>query len=221
MSVLKFDRNQYRYGHLDTIPEEDRRSEYSRLRKIANNRIDALSKRPDLQLPDARLDKFPTLKQLDAEGTPNAVEYGLSELADYVSSKTTIRDLTKVRSNTINALKARGIKGVNKDNWTSWVSFLKEHKDKGDYKYNQAINNVLDYSEAFRIPASEIMKNYDKWVQNQEVVAQRMKEIDDLVFQREALLHSINPRTNQAYTKDARAYRRLSSQIKKLRDFKI
>lgn len=154
----------------DVLSEAEIRKEYSRLRKIANQRLDALlrSEFKDAQIVKNNAGKYVPLKEIDSH---RDLIHKLSDVARFIeSSRGSVRGLQKERRETIQTLHERGYTNINKRNYQQFTQFM-------DYLHTAYKNHMYDSKRAIQLfteanskgkSNKEIMKMFKKWLKHED-----------------------------------------------------
>ena len=138
MALLKFgDRDAY-MPSLEMMEQrysaKELRAEYTRLRNIANARLERLgrSEFADSQVYLTHADRYPSIKEFgESKQDRRAIVMGLSELAGFVSAEgSSVRGLQRIRARTIETLHERGYTFVNKKNFKEFADWMEESRIK-------------------------------------------------------------------------------------------
>lgn len=170
--VLKYDYENYYIEALrsGSLTEKEMRSEYSRLRKIANERLAALgrSRFNKTQTYIKNVGKYVTLDKIKNE---RQLIYKLSDLAKFVTSKRgSVTGQYEIRRKTLETLHERGITFVNARNLDDFGDFMEEARTKL-YSRNygsERIKDMFGVAEKKGINPQELFKDFAYWVQNRE-----------------------------------------------------
>lgn len=123
----------YNYTTLGKHSDKDIRAEYSRLRSIANKRIQRLSKSEWTWTKSYQRHKggYEKLSELDNRSD---IIKELSELGHYVyGEESSISGLEKVRKKSLETLHEHDYDFVTEENWSAWTEFIDEYIRKLGY----------------------------------------------------------------------------------------
>ena len=111
---------------LRSIPEEDLRAEYRRLRKIAMDRFRRIRKSPDFADSAVLKNNEYLLRTPASKVKESDLRSGLSSLASLTSSHmSTLSGLRRQRDITLENFKEAGYTGITKANWGDFQKFMK------------------------------------------------------------------------------------------------
>lgn len=170
--VLKYDYENYYIEALrsGSLTEKEMRSEYSRLRKIANERLAALgrSRFNKSQTYIKNVGKYVTLDKIKNE---RQLIYKLSDLAKFVTSKRgSVTGQYEIRRKTLETLHERGITFVNARNLDDFGDFMEEARTKLYSRIygSERIKDMFGVAEKKGIKPQELFKDFAYWMQNRE-----------------------------------------------------
>lgn len=170
--VLKYDYENYYIEALrsGSLTEKEMRSEYSRLRKIANERIAALgrSRFNKSQAYIKNVGKYVTLDKIKNE---RQLIYKLSDLAKFVTSKRgSVTGQYEIRRKTLETLHERGITFVNARNLDDFGDFMEEARTKLYSRIygSERIKDMFGIAEKKGINPQELFQDFAYWMQNRE-----------------------------------------------------
>ena len=172
IDVLKYDYENYYVDALKSgsLTLKEMRSEYGRLRKIANSRLEALgrSRFSGTQAYILNVGKYVTLDKIKSE---RDLMYRLHDLAKFVTSKRgSVSGQYEIRRKTLETLHERGITFVTAKNLDAFGEFMEEARNKL-YERNYGSERVKDMfglAEKKGINPQELLKDFGYWVQNRE-----------------------------------------------------
>lgn len=155
----------------DVLSEAEIRKEYSRLRKIANQRLDALlrSDFKDTQIVKNNAGKYVPLKEIDSH---RDLIHKLSDVARFIeSSRGSVRGLQKERRETLQTLHERGYTGINKKNYQQFTQFMdylltayKNHM----YDSKRVIDFFTEATSKGKKSNKEIMRMFRRWKKEED-----------------------------------------------------
>ena len=170
--VLKYDYENYYIEALKSgsLTEKEIRSEYSRLRKIANKRLEALgrSKFNKSQTYLKNVGKYVTLDKIKNE---RQLIYKLQDLAKFVTSKRgSVTGQYEIRRKTLETLHERGITFVTDKNLDAFGEFMEEARSrKYDEIYgSERLKDMFGFAEKKGMNPMELFNDFDYWVKNRE-----------------------------------------------------
>jgi len=171
-SKLKWDISEYTPHSLRAFSEAEVRKEYSRLRTIANSRLERMgdSEFRDTQIYKINAGKYPTISNFEK---PSDIYYKLSELADFINAKTsTITGLKHQRSEAIKSLHEHGYDFVNKENFNEFTKFMDDYRTR---KLNQTYSServaqAFNTAENIGVPPEELAKNFRFFMREMELI---------------------------------------------------
>lgn len=141
------------------------RKEYSRMRSIANKRIDRLNA-AGLRTPTAR-GKFPKIAGL----TNGEIERELADVSNFLrNARTTVRGERKFINSEIRILRERGYNFIDESNIYDFIEFMeKKRQELGDKVYDSGkAADVYDAGQRLKIPTKVLEKNFDYFAENIE-----------------------------------------------------
>lgn len=156
-----------------TISQRDIRSEYTRLRDIAQKRIKRLgeSEWADTKLYKKYREGFPKLSQIPNETN---LSYEMAALAKFVNMKTsTITGLRHQRTESLRTLKRHGYDFVNEQNYRAFGEFMEAYRDRIEEKKQVGSPIVVElYYNTVRLGLNpeDVKKDFEWWVNNINVV---------------------------------------------------
>lgn len=166
--VLTWEYDDYYPYRLEQIDERALRKEYSRLRKIANNRLKRLlaSEYKETDLAKEYAGGFAILA--DVEDLPRQ----LTELARFVASeRTSVTGLKRIENQTISTLQQHGYTFVNTKNVRQFGAFMEEMRQAGYSKLYSSEFLANWWSEKGRSKRDNVSKLKREF---EEYVAQNM-----------------------------------------------
>lgn len=170
--VLKYDYENYYIEALrsGSLTEKEMRSEYSRLRKIANERIAALgrSRFNKTQTYIKNVGKYVTLDKIKNE---RQLIYKLSDLAKFVTSKRgSVTGQYEIRRKTLETLHERGITFVNARNLDDFGDFMEEARTRLYSRIygSERIKDMFGVAEKKGINPQDLFQDFAYWMQNRE-----------------------------------------------------
>lgn len=170
--VLKYDFENYYVDALKsgTLTEKEMRSEYSRLRKIANKRLSALgrSKFSNTQAYLLNVGKYVTLDKIKSE---RDLMYRLQDLAKFVTAKSgSVTGQYEIRRNAIESLRERGLHFVNEKNFELFGQFMEEARIRGYARIygSERVSELFGTASKKGMNPEELFKDFGFWMQNKQ-----------------------------------------------------
>lgn len=170
--VLKYDFDNYYVDALKsgTLTIKEMRSEYSRLRKIANARLEALgrSKFSSTQAYILNVGKYVTLDKIESE---RDLMYKLYHLARFVTAKSgSVTGQYEIRRNAIESLRERGLGFVNEKNFELFGQFMEEARIRGYAKIygSERVSELFGTATKKGIKPEELLKDFTFWMKNRQ-----------------------------------------------------
>ena len=118
----------YNYTTIGSYSDRDIRAEYSRLRSIANKRIQRMSK-SDWTWTQSYQKHKSGYEKLSAFDNRSDLIKELSELAHYVyGDESSISGLEKAQKKSLETLHEHGYDFVTEENWREWVDFISTYR---------------------------------------------------------------------------------------------
>ena len=182
--VLKYDFENYYVDALKsgTLTEKEMRSEYSRLRKIANKRLEALgrSRFSNTQAYLLNVGKYVTLDKIESE---RDLMYKLHDLAKFVTAKSgSVSGQYEMRRNALENLRDRGIDFVNEKNFELFGQFMEEARIRGYAKIygSERISELFGTATKKGIKPEELFKSFSYWMKNRKKLEEipRIKNVN-------------------------------------------
>lgn len=163
--ILKYEPWQYTPAMVNRhMSEKEQRKEYSRLRSIAQKRLQ--------RLKAAGLDytyqyknwknEFPTLKQL---GSKSNISAALSRVAGYVGGNTTVTGVREDIAKELARLSERGFHGLTGKELFDFYAFMNQFEEEfGEYAYDSL--KVIELYDALKGDHSpeKAMEQFRKWM---------------------------------------------------------
>lgn len=172
IDVLKYDYENYYIEALKSgsLTLKEMRSEYSRLRKIANKRLSALgrSKFSNTQAYLLNVGKYVTLDKIKTE---RDLMYRLHDLAKFVTAKSgSVTGQYEIRRNALESLRERGIDFVNEKNFELFGQFMEEARIRGYAKIygSERVSELFGIAYKKGMNPEELFKDFGFWMQNRQ-----------------------------------------------------
>ena len=170
--VLKYDFENYYVDALKsgTLTEKEMRSEYSRLRKIANKRLSALgrSRFSNSQAYLLNVGKYVTLDKIKSE---RDLMYRLQDLAKFVTAKSgSVSGQYEMRRNALESLRERGLHFVNEKNFELFGQFMEEARIRGYARIygSERVSELFGTASKKGINPEELFKDFGYWMTNRQ-----------------------------------------------------
>lgn len=166
------------------IDIREARSEYSRLRKIANKRLARLG---DSEFAEGRTYQnwkkgFAALKSITSE---QKLYKALSEVERFLGLKTgTVSGARAAQKAFIESMHERGYGFINKKNAAEFGEFMREVKKHKDYKGRDSEQLVDLYKTAKekRIDPQSLARNYETWFKHERTFEQQPRSNHTISF---------------------------------------
>lgn len=172
IDVLKYDYENYYIEALKSgsLTLKEMRSEYSRLRKIANSRLDALgrSRFSGTQAYILNVGKYVTLDKIKSE---RDLMYRLQDLAKFVTAKSgSVSGQYEMRRNALESLRERGLHFVNEKNFELFGQFMEEARIMGYARIygSERVSELFGTASKKGISPEELFKDFGFWMQNKQ-----------------------------------------------------
>ena len=172
IDVLKYDYENYYIEALKSgsLTVKEMRSEYSRLRKIANKRLSALgrSKFSGTQAYILNVGKYVTLDKIKSE---RDLMYKLQDLSKFVTSKSgSVTGQYEMRRNALESLRERGIDFVNEKNFELFGQFMEEARIRGYARIygSERVSELFGTASKKGINPEELFKDFGYWMTNRQ-----------------------------------------------------
>ena len=162
-----------------TISQKDIRSEYTRLRDIAQKRIKRLgvSEWSSTELYRKYAGGFPKLSEIVNQTN---LSYQLAALSKFVAAKTTtVTGLKQQRSKALKSLKQHGYGFVNVQNYNRFGQFMEEYRQKTLGRKQKPSDQVADLyfqTERLGMDPKTVERDFNYWLENLDT----MKEIQPI-----------------------------------------
>ncbi|MBQ0167460.1 MAG: hypothetical protein KBT02_10185 [Treponema sp.] len=148
------------------------RKEYSRLRKIANKRVEALG-RSEFRTSETyrrNVGKYKPLAELTL-GETRALLYDASRMIS--ASTGGVRGLRKQRAEAINTLQSHGYDFINRTNYQAFGQFMEEWRSNADLRGFGSTEAVALFNAAAakKIPPDQLKEDFIYWLENEEQLA--------------------------------------------------
>lgn len=153
------------------------RSEYQRMQRNANRRLDTFRKSEFTWTQAYKqhkkgFEKYADIKAMGKSGEKQLMR-NMRDLHKFLSSKGgTVRGQQKIRKSTIDTLHERGYTEINSKNYKQWVKFMNEVKAKHYDKMYDSKRMAKAWNEARKkgITTKDVMNNFDAFMGNQEKI---------------------------------------------------
>ena len=172
IDVLKYDYDNYYIEALKSgsLTLKEMRSEYSRLRKIANSRLEALgrSRFSGTQAYILNVGKYVTLDKIKSE---RDLMYRLQDLAKFVTAKSgSVSGQYEIRRNALESLRERGLHFVNEKNFELFGKFMEEARIRGYARIygSERVSELFGTASKKGINPEELFKDFVYWMTNRQ-----------------------------------------------------
>ena len=148
--------------------EKELRQEYSRLRKVANKRLQRLerSEFADSQTVRYNKDRFVPLSQI---GSKSDLAHVMSDLARFLTAaRGSITGLREERRKAIETWQDTGASFVNESNYNDWVEFLEFAKDFIGKPYLETAKEIFQQGEKAGLTGNRLRENFAGYLENYE-----------------------------------------------------
>lgn len=186
MAILKFgERDQYMPSWDMMIArhtESELRAEYTRLRIIANARLERMSRSEfaDTVVYRSHAGRWPSIKEYgDSDNDRREIAKQLTELADFVSAEgSSVRGLQRIRAAAIESLHEHGYTFVNKKNFKEFADFMDEARAQKISKTYDSERVALMYTLAKKtnMRIKSIERDFERYMQNLEKLKQMARD---------------------------------------------
>ena len=170
--VLKYEFENHYVEALKSVSltAQEMRSEYSRLRKIANKRLAALgrSKFSGTQAYLLNVGKYVTLDKIKTE---RDLMYRLQDLSKFVTSKSgSVTGQYEMRRNALESLRERGLHFVNEKNFELFGQFMEEARIRGYAKIygSERVSELFGIASKKGMNPEELFKDFGYWMTNRQ-----------------------------------------------------
>ena len=186
---LTYDDEVYTPEGAKSLDDADLRKEYSRLRSIAQKRLQRFE---GTEWTDTQVFKLNAgvYKPLDQIASDRELRHLFSDVAKFVSSDTgSVSGLKKQRERAVKTLNERGYDFVNKQNFRQFADFM-EYARVANLNRMYDSKRIAEFcaaSEKKLISSQELYKSFRSWIKKQK----KLKKIQN-----------INPRNSSQYRKD-------------------
>lgn len=168
----------------DIFTFKEAKKEYSRLRSIANKRLQRLGKS---EFAGSTTYKnwsagFETLENL---GKERDLRKALYDVARFLNTKTsTVTGARKAQSEFVKTMNEMGYTFINRQNAQQFGEFMREVKKHADYKGRDSEQLVDLYKTAKekRIEPLSLAKNYEKWFDNEKLYEAQKRTNNTISF---------------------------------------
>lgn len=172
---FKFKRSQY--TPKSTLSIKEMRTEYGRLSRLANKRIEALGRSEFAagKVYQRYKEGFDKLKNISND----AIRFELSEVARFLENKVnSVSGQKEIKKKAIERLHDRGFKFVNSKNYlqfTEWMDALVDKYKAIGYDSDQVLE-MFGLADEIGVDPNEVKKNLDFFLKNKEKVKEIYKE---------------------------------------------
>lgn len=172
---LRWDENEYTPAALMDKEAADLRAEYTRLRRVAQKRLQKLA---DSEWADGEFyDEFAVgFKRLSRIGSERELRAALSDVARFISSpRSTLTGNEQIARKYINTMHERGYDFVTRENYHDVVEFFEDWRQgKLDVIYDSgSVAEVYELSKELKVKnAEDVRKNLEFWLEHREEIRQ-------------------------------------------------
>lgn len=167
--ILKYEPWQYTPAMVNRhMSEKEQRKEYSRLRSIAQKRLQRL-KAAGLDYTHQYKNwknEFPTIKQL---GSKSNISAALSRVAGYVGRNTTVTGVREDIAKELARLSERGFHGLTGEELFDFYGFMNQFEEEfGEYAYDSLkVIELYDEMKGDHSP-EKAMEQFRKWMSDKD-----------------------------------------------------
>ena len=159
------------------LTDAEMRKEYSRLRAIANSRLERMegTRYTNYQSYIKNVGKYVPLSDIK---TRRELIYKLSEVQKFVSARTSsISGIRELERQTLETAHERGLTFLNKDNLYLFGEFMEEARAKGYAKIygSERVAELFGTAAKKGLTADEIMSEFGYWIENREALEKAPK----------------------------------------------
>lgn len=159
------------------LTREEMRAEYSKLRAIANRRLQALgnSEFSSSQSYLRNRNKFSPLSEITTE---RELIMKLYEVKKFTSARSgSVSGLRDIQRQTLETAQERGLTFLNKNNIAAFGQFMEEARQKGYSKIygSERIAELFGTAARKQLDPKEIMKDFEYWNENRNELEKQPK----------------------------------------------
>lgn len=161
---------------LNSLSEREIRSEYSRIRKIANQRLKALGNYyPESKIYQKYNGQFITLREMDSV---NEIAYRLSDMIRYLHTEVgTVTGLRKRRNEILEKLHEQGYNFVTKSNFLEFTEFMDILDTQArNMRYDsERLVDLFEITFKKKIPTDVVKRDFEYFMDNKDKISKIKK----------------------------------------------
>lgn len=161
---------------LNSLSEREIRSEYSRLRKIANRRLKALGNYyPESKIYQKYNDQFISLREIDSV---NEIAYRLSDMIRYLHTEAgTVTGLKRIRNEILDKLHEQGYNFVTKSNFLEFTEFMDTLDTQArNMRYDsERLVDLFEITFKKKIPTDVVKRDFEYFMDNKDKISKIKK----------------------------------------------
>ena len=161
---------------LNSLSEREIRSEYSRLRKIANQRLKALGNYyPESKIYQKYNGQFITLREMDSV---NEIAYRLSDMIRYLHTEAgTVTGLKRIRNEILDKLHEQGYNFVTKSNFLEFTEFMDTLDTQArNMRYDsERLVDLFEIKYKKKIPTDVVKRDFEYFMDNKDKISKIKK----------------------------------------------
>lgn len=161
---------------LNSLSEREIRSEYSRLRKIANQRLKALGNYyPESKIYQKYNGQFITLREMDSV---NEIAYRLSDMIRYLHTEAgTVTGLKRIRNEILDKLHEQGYNFVTKSNFLEFTEFMDTLDTQArNMRYDsERLVDLFEITFKKKIPTDVVKRDFEYFMDNKDKISKIKK----------------------------------------------
>lgn len=161
---------------LNSLSEREIRSEYSRLRKIANQRLKALGNYyPESKIYQKYNGQFITLREMDSV---NEIAYRLSDMIRYLHTEAgTVTGLKRIRNEILDKLHEQGYNFVTKSNFLEFTEFMDTLDTQArNMRYDsERLVDLFEITYKKKIPTDVVKRDFEYFMDNKDKISKIKK----------------------------------------------
>lgn len=161
---------------LNDLTDKEIRSEYSRLRKIANQRLKALGNYyPESKIYQKYNGQFITLREMDSV---NEIAYRLSDMIRYLHTEAgTVTGLKRIRNEILDKLHEQGYNFVTKSNFLEFTEFMDTLDTQArNMRYDsERLVDLFEITHKKKIPTDVVKRDFEYFMDNKDKISKIKK----------------------------------------------
>lgn len=161
---------------LNSLSEREIRSEYSRLRKIANQRLKALGNYYlESKIYQKYNGQFITLREMDSV---NEIAYRLSDMIRYLHTEAgTVTGLKRIRNEILDKLHEQGYNFVTKSNFLEFTEFMDTLDTQArNMRYDsERLVDLFEITFKKKIPTDVVKRDFEYFMDNKDKISKIKK----------------------------------------------